>query len=273
MADEAPSSSHHICSCNERRDTLSKDFKSRPATEEEEAWLQWEEQTLHAMAAPSSPSPSHDAEVFNIQDELAHWMQAEKESSAIEEAELICRIEEQNEQELAAIANSENVYRHLMMNSLLNGATYLTDDESLETADLQSLVFVQQAAKTLLQLVNDSLHARMEEERLKALDQCNKAIILQKETEAAAAQDRALLKAEISKLKRDYRDLNEKFEREKDRTTCRICFVKPRDVLPLPCMHFDYCHTCLNQYQRMRNICPTCRSPISGVLRHNLSIG
>lgn len=44
-------------------------------------------------------------------------------------------------------------------------ATYLTDDESLETADLQSLVFVQQAAKTLLQLVNDSLHARMEEER------------------------------------------------------------------------------------------------------------
>lgn len=101
MADEAPSSSRHICSCSERRDTLSKDFKSRPATEEEEAWLQWEEQTLQAMAAPSSPSPSHDAEVrllsytlrflsvfylnsflfqvFNIQDELAHWMQAEKE--------------------------------------------------------------------------------------------------------------------------------------------------------------------------------------------------
>eukprot|EP00250_Pteridium_aquilinum_P013489 c21369_g1_i6 orf=148-849(+) len=211
--DEAVGS--HTCARSERRDAFNKDFEARPATEEEEAWLQWEDQIRQAMAAPPSPLPSRDAEVFDLQDELAHWMQAEEQSSALEEAELVCRIEEQNEQELAELANSENVYRHLMMKSLCHGASYLIDDSSLEKADFQDLVFVQQAAKALLHLVDDSMHARMEEERLKALDQCSKAMLLQKETEAVAARDRGLLKAEISKLKRDYKDLNEKFVRKK----------------------------------------------------------
>ncbi|MCO5558220.1 hypothetical protein L7F22_011799 [Adiantum nelumboides] len=268
---EAPAT--RCCSCSERRGTSFRDPEPRAATEEEEAWLQWEDQILQAMVVPASPSPSRDAEVFNVNDELAQWRQAELQSHAIEEVELICGLEEQKEQQLLELVNSENVHDYLMMRSLINGASYLTDAKSLEEADIQDLIFVQQSAKALLQLVDDNVRARMEEECLKALEQYNKIMVSQKEIEATAARDKALLKAEISKLKKDCRDLNEKFEQEKDRTTCRICFLKPRDVLPLPCMHFDYCHSCLHQYQKMRNICPTCRSPISGVLRHNLSIG
>lgn len=264
----------HRCSCSERRDQHAKDVEAtRPATEEEEAWLQWEEQFVRSceenMATGFPPSRIEEAEVFDIHDEVACWMQAEKQVSAIEEAELICRLEEQ---ELAELANSEDVHRHLMMKSLIHGAKYLVDEKYAKKADYQVLISVQQAAKTLLELVDQTIYTKMEEECCKALNQCKKAMLLQREAEAAAAQDRVQLKAEISKLKKDYRGLNEKLEREKDRTTCRICFTNPRDVLPLPCMHFDYCHACLHHYQRMRNICPTCRSPISGVLKYNLTI-
>ncbi|KAH7280502.1 hypothetical protein KP509_37G070700 [Ceratopteris richardii] len=250
--DDAPANCNTLRSGGQAVCTPS--FHVRPATEEEEAWLQMEDGI--PLLCPSSPVSFCDAE-----------------DCIIEEAEFVCKIEEEKEEELVQLANSKDVQGFLMMKALMNGSTYLVDASALGEADFQTLISVQQASKMLLQLVEEYIFRKLEEERFKLLDQYQKVVSLQKQTEAAAAKEQALLKDEITKLKRDYRALHESFEREKDRSTCRICFVRPRDVLPLPCMHFDYCDSCLRQYQRMRNICPTCRSPISGVLRHNLSHG
>lgn len=272
-------------SCRELIPDALQDLDSvRPATDDEEAWLDSEEQFLvqeeewalrHGITLDTGAPPllSEDAEVFNTQYELALWMQAQEQVFAVEEAEFFCRLEEQKEQQLLELANAEDVHRYLMMKFLIQGAKFLVNEENARKTDYQVLVSIQQSAQMLLELIDRSIHLKIEAERLELFKQCEKAKLAQREAENAAAKERARLNSEISKLKRDYRILNEKLEDEKDRTTCRICFARPRDVLPLPCMHFDYCHVCLHQYQRLRNLCPTCRCPMSGVLKYNLTIG
>eukprot|EP00249_Psilotum_nudum_P008461 c21281_g1_i2 orf=525-1007(-) len=160
-----------------------------------------------------------------------------------------------------------------MMTALQRGAEYITDEELALKADHQELVSVRISAQKLLQLIDRAIYAKLEGERTRALQQVILAVRQQREIQHAAETQNIQLEFEIAKLKRERGDLSEKLEHEKDRTTCRICFVRPRNVLPLPCLHFDYCSICLHQHQKTRNLCPTCRSPISGVLKCNLTMG
>lgn len=256
----------------------------RPATSEEEAWLSSEDQVmmdeeewavLHSDDGGDTevPASSEEAEAFELHKEHALWIQAQEQACAREEAESVCRLEEQNDQELLELVNVGDINRYLRWKNLQQGADFLLHEESTEKASIEVLVSIQQSAKQLLEVVDRALHGKMEQERVNACNRYNEALLHQRKIEDFAEKERVQRKSEIFKLKQQNRDLNEMLEREKDRTTCRICFTKPRDALPLPCLHFDYCHACLDRSQTMRNLCPTCRSPISGVLKCNLAIG
>ena len=46
----------------------------------------------------------------------------------------------------------------------------------------------------------------------------------------------------------------------------QICLTSPRDTVLMPCLHFMYCKGCVAQHRRSQNLCPVCRTGISGEL-------
>eukprot|EP00803_Ostreobium_quekettii_P001163 evm.model.scf_1801.1 EVM.evm.TU.scf_1801.1 scf_1801:1946-4804(+) len=48
---------------------------------------------------------------------------------------------------------------------------------------------------------------------------------------------------------------------------CQICFERKRDVVILPCMHFNFCKQCLMEsFKSGSRKCPMCREPVTGEL-------
>eukprot|EP00249_Psilotum_nudum_P008460 c21281_g1_i1 orf=560-1444(-) len=217
--------------------------EARPATVAEEAWLRCEDRLFHqeeewltrqaedlllrgSSALNRSSVVEEEAEDFNRELELVRWMQVQQEICAAQEAEHFCSLEEQIVRELQELANAENVERHLMMTALQRGAEYITDEELALKADHQELVSVRISAQKLLQLIDRAIYAKLEGERTRALQQVILAVRQQREIQHAAETQNIQLEFEIAKLKRERGDLSEKLEHEKDRTTCRICFVR-----------------------------------------------
>ena len=50
---------------------------------------------------------------------------------------------------------------------------------------------------------------------------------------------------------------------------CTICFVNPRKIMLLPCLHFDFCKVCIDA--STDNICYTCQAPIEKKLEAYVS--
>ena len=46
----------------------------------------------------------------------------------------------------------------------------------------------------------------------------------------------------------------------------QICITAPRDTVLMPCLHFLYCKGCVAQHRLNQNLCPVCRTGISGEL-------
>ena len=57
-----------------------------------------------------------------------------------------------------------------MMQSLMDVAKYLIDERGVKEADYQDLICVHQAAKVLLQLIDQTMCRKMEDERYYSLN-------------------------------------------------------------------------------------------------------
>eukprot|EP00897_Mesotaenium_endlicherianum_P008528 jgi/Mesen1/7703/ME000405S06992 len=236
---------------------------ARTATSEEEYWLTKEEEAeirLQVVASQVScernaiadellifgidggqvyddSDPPAGAETFDYEKELDEWENAQKEARCREDAEQQFREEERREQELLELTEAESIQRHTAMRSLQEGYA------RFRGRTWQSALAV--AADLRDQLKNEQEIAALEDDRHAA---------------------------EIEALQRREQNALFLLEVEKERGVCSICFEQPRDVLVLPCMHFHYCNSCIVTSLEARNVCPTCRSPVSGVLKCNLSM-
>jgi len=61
---------------------------------------------------------------------------------------------------------------------------------------------------------------------------------------------------------------DELLSNEKANSACIVCFETPRNTLIMPCLHFQFCQTCVRMLPSPR--CPTCRGNIAGTLTCNL---
>ncbi|KAJ7295506.1 hypothetical protein O6H91_03G110300 [Diphasiastrum complanatum] len=210
-----------------------------------------------------------EAEEFDRNSELIRWVQAQEQKMVLVEAEDLFAFEQENVLDDARCYHNyeENARRSHMCNVLQKG------DDCVAAACYEELVSVRHSARQLLEIVDRQIHFLIERERKEAREELEAAWEFQKNVEAAANRDRTRLQEEIYQLQQGHEDLLELLEQERDRNICRICFNRPRDVLSLPCMHFDYCFQCLEEHQKTRNHCPTCRSSISGTLVYKLSMG
>jgi len=91
-------------------------------------------------------------------------------------------------------------------------------------------------------------------------------------TEVTQLRERiATLQAEMALKKQFYEQkcasLENKLTEEQEKTQCRICFEKDRNTLIFPCLHFNYCGTCLEEHSLRTKECPSCRTHIAGVLK------
>eukprot|EP00246_Nothoceros_aenigmaticus_P011407 TRINITY_DN3093_c0_g1_i1.p1 TRINITY_DN3093_c0_g1~~TRINITY_DN3093_c0_g1_i1.p1 ORF type:complete len:201 (+),score=20.52 TRINITY_DN3093_c0_g1_i1:24-605(+) len=191
---------------------------------------------------------------------------------ATAEAETCRAIEEEQERELQELASAENVERHHMMRVLQKGAQFLLREDIDYGVSYEELLSILYSAQRLVEQVERGMHVIRERERQTLLREKSEALRLQTACEAAAMTERLLLQAEVSRLHDDQVALRLELEEEREKTICRICFARPRDALPLPCMHFDFCNQCLQQHQRHRNTCPSCRCTINGVLKYSLTL-
>jgi len=50
----------------------------------------------------------------------------------------------------------------------------------------------------------------------------------------------------------------------KDDYKCIVCFDRPRNVIPKPCLHFSFCSICYNQLEKKS--CPVCKKAIADII-------
>lgn len=62
-----------------------------------------------------------------------------------------------------------------------------------------------------------------------------------------------------------------RLETEAEKQRCCICMAMHKDVMLFPCMHTDFCMTCINKHMQRGKDCPICRVPIRGVLPTHLA--
>lgn len=78
-------------------------------------------------------------------------------------------------------------------------------------------------------------------------------------------QNLDILKKHVSSLKIQLNDsiLKEQkaiknFEQNNEQYLCNICYKDNKNIILLPCFHFNLCHKCLNKIDK----CTICREPI-----------
>lgn len=77
-----------------------------------------------------------------------------------------------------------------------------------------------------------------------------------------AKVERAFRKQTIDFLARKVLELKHLIEEHE----CKICYSRPRNVVIYPCLHAQYCSTCIKRLMNMGRECPSCRGYIKRVL-------
>lgn len=90
--------------------------------------------------------------------------------------------------------------------------------------------------------------------------------LFEKEKETLAYSHMVEREALIARYTDELSDLKRQLEEEREKSICGVCQEKPRDTIVLPCLHFQYCFSCLLRHREANsNTCPTCRGPIQGL--------
>lgn len=250
--------------------------RARPISDAEEAWLQMtEEEAVPVVLEPTEGCAplellEEDAEEFDRNRDLREW-QAHVERAWQE------RLADEHDAQEFAYGMEELVRRARLWEwdraraagqvwALSRGANLLMDKSLARTMDFDLLLAVQTAASSLVGIVEDARAELERQWRVQAFQEAEEARKRRERAEAA-------LRADIESLEHTLLETTEALEQEKDKASCRICFTRPRNVLPLPCMHFQFCKECLAESQRLRRGCPTCRMPVSGSLVCHLDPG
>lgn len=260
---------------------------TRAAREDAKAWLYIGdseenssiEETLQEKGSISSfgsgPLPDEDALVeeaasFNVKEEFNRWQEAANQARLLEEAERQFIDEEKLLADLfAADHNNECA---MLLKALEEGTRLVESGAVLANATYDQHTSIKISAQRLINALDRRIQSTIERERYearKAADvACQKVVRIQAQVEAMqkSFEDEIAIAAEREAKTREL------LEKEEARTTCRICFIHVRDTLLLPCMHFQYCQSCLFEHRKRKNDCPTCRSPISGLLQCTLGI-
>ncbi|XP_024543919.1 uncharacterized protein LOC9654177 isoform X1 [Selaginella moellendorffii] len=211
---------------------------SRPATAEEEAWLDAQEFLDHAhtqwlYASDGIATAAQDAHGF----------------------------------EDYGFENSEAFG---MMRDVQQASEFLVNREIATKASFHRLSSMRKSALKLVSIIDEAIHTVVQNERNAALEKIEAVMQMKNECEEVAIAERMQLQSEVALLKQQGECLVDLLEQEKDKSICAICFTRPRNVITLPCLHFHYCNSCLDQHQRTNRTCPSCRCPISGTLKCSL---
>lgn len=96
-----------------------------------------------------------------------------------------------------------------------------------------------------------------------------------KDSEAA----NSLLKSQVERLEIEKKEFANKIEQQKIQIEenkaienelsilqCVICMENPRDTLVMPCLHFMFCNSCIQEHIKTSNQCPSCRQITTGQL-------
>ncbi|KAI5080500.1 hypothetical protein GOP47_0004440 [Adiantum capillus-veneris] len=81
--------------------------------------------------------------------------------------------------------------------------------------------------------------------------------------------ERATLVRQMEEVKQQSSDevqkLRKELEEEKQKSICCICMDKARDTVLIPCMHSQFCLSCIIKHQKANgSACPTCRAKLEG---------
>lgn len=172
-----------------------------------------------------------------------------------------------------------------LMQFLVKGPSYLLND-----VNHQELIAVQHAQRNVTELIDRAVQAAVQRE-LRATAAEKEELCRQRD---AALEGRSTLANEICMLKQaqtaeivtlrqaheealghqkqEQDSMRKQLDAELHKSICKICLVKTRNAVLLPCMHFDYCLGCLTAHQTKHNTCPSCRGPIQGILQCNLGL-
>lgn len=183
----------------------------------------------------------------------------EKAQMEREEAEALEMFEQAHEESLRQIAESELVDRTRHVELLKMGSAMLTNPSLCDRLTYEELSSVQDAARRLEKLCDEQKENFREMERaqlLRDLYMCKATIDI---IHGNSVEREARLISTISKM-------NQQMEKNKEKDKCIVCFANQRNAQVLPCMHFEYCTQCLATHRQRSNTCPTCRTPIRGIL-------
>jgi hypothetical protein len=81
----------------------------------------------------------------------------------------------------------------------------------------------------------------------------------------------AALQQQVAELLQRCSDLQLRVSVLEEARMCCICMENKRDTVVMPCMHAMFCSTCLRGPTPAKN-CPTCRSPIQGLVECRLDM-
>ncbi|CAI5530198.1 unnamed protein product, partial [Closterium sp. Naga37s-1] len=142
-------------------------------------------------------------------------------------------------EEVAARRALEELYRPYeknldFMRTVQNGAFLLVDEQRAEQASYRELVVLRHATERLLRVVDTSMHSVIQRERHAARREL--AAAQRARQEAEVRQQRCgRLERELGEERSQHAAVAALLEAERDRSTCRICYTKERNVLLLPC--------------------------------------
>lgn len=88
-------------------------------------------------------------------------------------------------------------------------------------------------------------------------------------TQTEVAQLFATFSDKLTILEKKLEDVQAFYHDEKLKNVCTTCFERDRDIILLPCLHFQLCNQCLTRHHF--KTCPICNLAISGTLHVHLN--
>lgn len=183
----------------------------------------------------------------------------EKAQMENEEDEALAMFEQAHEEALRQIAENDLVDKTRHVELLKMGSAMLTNPSLCDRLTYEELTSVQDAARRLEKLCDEQKENAVELEKKKLAEELHTCRTALETLQGNAAVREAKLISTISKM---YQQMEMKNERDK----CVVCYANQRNAQILPCMHFEYCMQCLATHRQRNNTCPTCRTPIRGIL-------
>lgn len=166
--------------------------------------------------------------------------------------------------------------RRLEYDLMVAGEEVAEEKLKMEQAHKEELGEAQRDSKRLKVKLVQSVRRRkkLEADLLSSRNQVNEEAAANLAVQKNLEEEKEKSQAEVLHLRNQVTEVQtaklaaqKNLEEEKERSQCQICLENPKDSIAFPCLHMNFCFSCLEAHRTRNSTCPSCRTTITGVLK------